>query len=134
MARGQSGSTRRPCRGSGGRPDSNPTRWIPGNCSPTTDPLFIDKVRDVVGLYLDPPDKAMVLAADEKFQMQVLDRISPDTANDARHTRTPYPRLRPARHGTTSLFAALGIAAGKVIGQHQRASGASVLSLRRMAK
>jgi hypothetical protein len=43
----------------------------------SADPLFIDKVRDVVGLYLDPPDKAMVLAADEKSQMQALDRTGP---------------------------------------------------------
>jgi transposase len=84
----------------------------------STDPQFIDKVRDVVGLYLDPPDKAMVLAVDEKSQMQALDRTAP---------MLPMMPGMPGRkthdyvrHGTTSLFAALDIATGKVIGQHQR--------------
>jgi transposase len=84
----------------------------------STDPLFIDKVRDVVGLYLDPPDKAMVLAVDEKSQMQALDRTAP---------MLPMMPGVPARkthdyvrHGTTSLFAALDMATGMVIGQHQR--------------
>jgi transposase len=84
----------------------------------STDPQFIDKVRDVVGLYMDPPDKAMVLAVDEKSQMQALDRTAP---------MLPMMPGAPGRkthdyvrHGTTSLFAALDIATGKVIGQHQR--------------
>lgn len=84
----------------------------------STDPLFIDKVRDVVGLYLDPPDKAMVLAVDEKSQMQALDRTAPmlPMMPGAPERRThDY-----VRHGTTSLFAALDIATGQVIGQHQR--------------
>jgi hypothetical protein len=75
-------------------------------------------VRDVVGLYLDPPDKAMVLAVDEKSQMQALDRTAPmlPMMPGAPERRThDY-----VRHGTTSLFAALDIATGKVIGQHQR--------------
>ena len=84
----------------------------------SADPLFIDKVRDVVGLYLDPPDKAMVLAVDEKSQMQALDRTAPmlPMMPGAPERRThDY-----VRHGTTSLFAALDIATGQVIGQHQR--------------
>jgi transposase len=84
----------------------------------STDPQFIDKVRDIVGLYLDPPDKAMVLAVDEKSQMQALDRTAP---------MLPMMPGAPGRkthdyvrHGTTSLFAALDVATGNVIGQHQR--------------
>jgi transposase len=81
----------------------------------STDPQFIDKVRDVVGLYLDPPDKAMVLAVDEKSQMQALDRTAPMMPGVPGRKTHDY-----VRHGTTSLFAALDIATGKVIGQHQR--------------
>jgi transposase len=84
----------------------------------STDPLFIDKVRDVVGLYLDPPDKAMVLAVDEKSQMQALDRTAPMLPM---MPGTPERRTHDyVRYGTTSLFAALDIATGQVIGQHQR--------------
>lgn len=84
----------------------------------STDPLFIEKVRDVVGLYLDPPAKALVLCVDEKSQMQALDRTAPMLPMmpgvPARRTHDYI------RYGTTSLFAALDIATGKVIGQHQR--------------
>jgi len=84
----------------------------------STDPQFIDKVRDIVGLYLDPPQGAMVLAVDEKSQMQALDRTAPVLpmmpAVPGRQTHDYI------RHGTTSLFAALDVATGKVIGQHQR--------------
>lgn len=85
----------------------------------STDPLFIDKVRDVVGLYMSPPDKAIVLCVDEKSQVQALDRSQPllplEPGYPERHTHD-Y-----ARHGTTSLFAALDVATGKIIGRcHQR--------------
>jgi transposase len=84
----------------------------------STDPQFIEKVRDVVGLYLAPPEKALVLCVDEKSQMQALDRTAPMLPMmpgvPGRQTHTYV------RHGTTSLFAALDIATGKVIGQHQR--------------
>jgi hypothetical protein len=84
----------------------------------STDPQFIDKVRDIVGLYLDPPQCAMVLAVDEKTQMQALDRPAPVLpmmpAVPGRTTRDYI------RHGTTSLVAALDVATGTVIGQHQR--------------
>src|SRR6266498_2841817 len=84
----------------------------------STDPLFIDKVRDVVGLYLDPPDKALVLCVDEKSQMQALDRTAPMLPM---MPGTPARKTHDyVRHGTTSLFAALDMATGKVIGQHQR--------------
>src|SRR5207248_4333946 len=87
----------------------------------STDPQFIEKVRDVVGLYLDPPVGAMVLAVDEKSQMQALDRTAPVLpmmpAAPGRQTHDYV------RHGTTSLFAALDVATGKVIGQTQRRHG-----------
>jgi transposase len=79
------------------------------------DPLFVEKVRDIVGLYLHPPDKALVLCVDEKTQIQALDRAQPILP-----MRPGQPERRThdyARHGTTSLFAALDIAAGKVIGE-----------------
>lgn len=82
------------------------------------DPYFVDKTRDIVGLYVDPPQHAMVLCVDEKSQVQALDRTQ------------PLLPLRPGqverrthdykRHGTTSLFAALDVATGKVIGQCYR--------------
>ena len=81
----------------------------------STDPLFIEKVRDVVGLYMAPPEGAIVLCVDEKSQIQALDRLQ------------SMLRLRPGtpgrqtrdyrRNGTTSLLAALDIATGEVIGR-----------------
>lgn len=82
------------------------------------DPLFVEKVRDIVGLYLDPPVKAMVLCVDEKSQIQALDRTQPilPLAPGLPERRThDY-----MRHGTTTLFAALDIATGAVIGQLHR--------------
>jgi transposase len=83
------------------------------------DPLFVAKVRDVVGLYLDPPERALVLCVDEKTQIQALNRTAP-----------VFPMLpgTPARathdyvrHGTSSLYAALDLTTGKVIGSlHSR--------------
>ncbi|MEJ7705015.1 MAG: IS630 family transposase [Geodermatophilaceae bacterium] len=79
----------------------------------STDPQFIDKVRDVVGLYLDPPERALVLSVDEKSQVQALDRTSPVLP------MTPgMPERRThdyVRNGVTSLFAALDVASGQVI-------------------
>ncbi|WP_438941388.1 IS630 family transposase [Micromonospora deserti] len=84
----------------------------------SNDPLFIDKVRDIVGLYLDPPEAAMVLAVDEKSQMQALDRTAPMLPMmPGAPGRVTHDYVR---HGTTSLFAALDVATGKVIGQTQR--------------
>jgi transposase len=81
----------------------------------STDPLFVEKVRDVVGLYLNPPDRALVLCVDEKSPVQALDRTQPllplGPGRAERHTHA-Y-----ARSGTTSLFAALNVATGEVIGQ-----------------
>lgn len=84
----------------------------------STDPLFVEKTRDIVGLYLDPPVKAMVLCVDEKSQIQALDRTQPvlPLAPGVPERRThDY-----MRHGTTSLFAALDVATGKVIGRLHR--------------
>jgi len=84
----------------------------------SADPLFIDKVRDIVGLYLDPPAKALVLCVDEKSQIQALDRTQPILP-----MMPGLPERRThdyMRHGTTTLFAALDIATGKVIGELHR--------------
>ena len=78
------------------------------------DPNFEDKVRDVVGLYLDPPDRALVLCVDEKSQIQALDRTAPLLP-----LRPGLPERQThdyKRHGTTPLFAAFNILNGKVIG------------------
>lgn len=82
------------------------------------DPLFVEKVRDIAGLYLNPPDRALVLCVDEKSQIQALDRTQ------------PILPLRPGqverrthdyeRHGTTTLFAALNVKTGEVIGECHR--------------
>ena len=82
------------------------------------DPLFIEKVRDIVGLYLNPPDRALVLCADEKSQVQALDRtqpLLPMRPGQAERRTHDY-----VRHGTTSLFAALDVKSGKIIGECHR--------------
>ena len=83
------------------------------------DPLFIEKVRDIVGLYLNPPDRALVLCVDEKTQIQALDRtqpvlpLRPGQAERRTHDYT--------RYGTTTLFAALEARSGRVLGEfHHR--------------
>lgn len=84
----------------------------------SSDPMFVEKVRDIVGLYLAPPLKAMVLCVDEKSQIQALDRTQPilPLAPGIPERRThDY-----MRHGTTTLFAALDIATGAVIGELHR--------------
>ena len=82
------------------------------------DPLFIEKVRDVVGLYMDPPDRALVLSVDEKSEIQALDRTAP--LLPMRPGQIERRTHDYVRHGTTSLFAALDTATGKVIGSVQR--------------
>jgi transposase len=79
------------------------------------DPLFIEKVRDVVGLYLNPPDKALVLCVDEKSQIQALDRTAPMLPMMPGQVETRTHDY--VRYGTTSLFAALDYATGKIIGE-----------------
>lgn len=83
----------------------------------STDPEFVGKVRDIVGLYMNPPDKALVLSVDEKSQIQALDRTQPILP-----LRPGIPERQThdyERHGTTTLFAALNVLDGTVIGQCQ---------------
>jgi transposase len=82
------------------------------------DPLFIDKVRDIVGLYLHPPDRALVLCVDEKSQIQALDRTAP--LLPMRPGQIERRTHDYKRHGTTSLFAAFDVASGHVLGQLHR--------------
>jgi hypothetical protein len=90
-----------------------PHRWETFKLS--CDPLFVDKVQDIVGLYMSPPNRAVVLCVDEKSQIQALDReqpvlpMTPGVAERRTHTYV--------RNGTTSLFAALDVATGAVISQ-----------------
>ncbi len=82
------------------------------------DPLLIDKVRDIVGLYINPPEHALVLCVDEKSQIQALDRtqpLLPMRPGQAERRTHDYKR-----HGTTSLFAALDVKTGKVLGETHR--------------
>jgi len=79
------------------------------------DPHFVDKLRDVVGLYLDPPDRALVLSVDEKSQIQALDRTQPGLPMKRGRCGTMTHDYK--RNGTTTLFAALSMLDGTVIGQ-----------------
>ena len=84
----------------------------------SSDPLFVEKVRDIVGLYRSPPDRALVLGVDEKSQIQALDRTQPVLP-----MLPGMPERRThdyQRHGTPSLFAALDVATGSVIGKCYR--------------
>jgi putative transposase len=81
----------------------------------STDPFFVEKVRDIVGLYLNPPDKAMVLCVDEKSQVQALDRTQPVLPMGLGYVEGVTHDY--VRHGTTTLFAALDIASGQVLTQ-----------------
>jgi len=81
------------------------------------DPLFIDKVRDIVGLYLAPPERALVLCVDEKSQIQALDRTAP--LLPMRPGQIERRTHDYARHGTTTLFAALDTKTGALIGRTQ---------------
>lgn len=84
----------------------------------SNDPLFVEKVRDIVGLYMNPPDHAVVLCVDEKAQIQALERTQPLLP-----MRPGQPERRThdyLRHGTTTLFAALDVATGEVVGECYR--------------
>jgi transposase len=84
-----------------------------GDFKLSPDPQFIDKVRDIVGLYLNPPDAAVVLCVDEKSQIQALDRTAPVLP-----LMPGVPERRThdyVRNGTTNLYAALNVASGQVI-------------------
>src|SRR5271165_7119585 len=81
----------------------------------SNDKQFVEKVKDVVGLYLDPPDRALVFSVDEKSQIQALDRTQPGLPMKKGRAGTMTHDYK--RHGTTTLFAALDVATGKVIGE-----------------
>ncbi|UVC12909.1 IS630 family transposase [Mesorhizobium onobrychidis] len=81
----------------------------------SNDKAFVEKVQDVVGLYLNPPDKALVLCVDEKSQIQALDRTQPGLPIKKGRAGTMTHDYK--RNGTTTLFAALDVATGKVIGE-----------------
>lgn len=81
----------------------------------STDPYFVEKVRDIVGLYLNPPDKAMVLCVDEKSQIQALDRRQPVLPMGLGYVEGVTHQYK--RHGTLTLFAALDLATGEVLTQ-----------------
>ena len=81
----------------------------------SNDNRFLEKVEDIVGLYLDPPDKALVFSVDEKSQIQALDRTQPGLPLKRGRAGTMTHDYK--RHGTTTLFAALDVATGEVIGQ-----------------
>ena len=81
----------------------------------SNDPRFAEKVEDVVGLYLDPPERALVLSVDEKSQIQALDRTQPGLPMKKGRAGTMTHDYK--RNGTTTLFAALDVATGEVIGE-----------------
>ena len=81
----------------------------------STDPFFVDKTRDIVGLYLDPPDHALVLCVDEKSQIQALERSQPLLPLGLGYLEGVTHDYK--RHGTTTLFAALNVATGQVLTQ-----------------
>jgi transposase len=119
-------STRRMARASGLSPSTVGRIWRAFGLKPhradtfklSADPFFVEKVRDVVGLYLSPPEKAIVLCVDEKPQVQALERTQP--VLPLAPARTERATHDYTRHGTTSLFAALDVATGSVIGKCHR--------------
>jgi len=84
----------------------------------SNDPRFVDKLRDVVGLYVDPPAHAIVLSVDEKSQIQALDRTQPGLPTKKGRLGTMTHDYKG--HGTTTLFAALNVLYGTVIGRNMQ--------------
>lgn len=89
--------------------------WLTDSFKLSTDPQFVDKVRDVVGLYMDPPDHAVVLCVDEKTSIQALDRTQPSLP--MRPGQVERRTHDYKRNGVTDLFAALNVATGQVVHQ-----------------
>ena len=87
----------------------------------SNDPFFIEKIRDVVGLYLNPPQNALVLCVDEKSQVQALERTQPVLPMGLGYVEGITHDY--IRHGTTTLFAALDVANGSVLTQCKRGIG-----------
>ena len=83
----------------------------------STDPQFLEKLQDVVGLYIAPPEKAVVFSVDEKSQIQALDRTQPGLPLKRGRATTMTHDYK--RHGTTTLFAALDVKSGLIIGECQ---------------
>ena len=116
-------SVRKMARAVGLSPSSVQRIWAAHELKPhlvktfklSNDKRFVEKVTDIVGLYLDPPDKALVFSVDEKSQIQALDRTQPGLPMKKGRAGTMTHDYK--RHGTTTLFAALNVATGKVIGQ-----------------
>jgi putative transposase len=84
----------------------------------STDPFFVEKMRDVVGLYLNPPDHALVLSVDEKSQIQALERTQPNLPMGLGYVEGVTHGY--TRHATTTLFAALDVQTGDVLAQCKR--------------
>lgn len=93
-----------------------PHRW--GQFKLSRDPQFVDKLRDIVGLYVDPPAHAIVLSVDDKSQIQALDRTQPGLPMKKGRLGTMTHDYK--RHGTTTLFAALNVLDGTVIGRNMQ--------------
>ena len=116
-------STRTMARAQGLSPASVQRIWEAHGLQPhrtktfklSTDPHFVEKLRDVVGLYLNPPEKALVLCVDEKSQIQALQRSQPGLPLKPGRCQTMTHDYK--RHGTTTLFAALDVLEGSVIGE-----------------
>ena len=89
--------------------------WLTDSFKLSADPQFVDKVRDVVGIYMNPPDHAVVLCVDEKTSIQALDRTQPSLP--MRPGQIERRTHDYKRHGVTDLFAALNVATGQVIHQ-----------------
>jgi putative transposase len=83
----------------------------------STDPFFIEEVRDIIGLYLNPPNQALVLCVDEKSQIQALERAQPMLPIGSGYVEGVTHNY--FRHGTSTLFATLDIATGKVLAQNK---------------
>jgi hypothetical protein len=86
----------------------------------SNDPMFEEKITEIVGLYLDPPERAVVLCVDEKSQIQALDRSHPGLPLKKGRAATMTHDYK--RHGTTTLFAALDVKSGLVIGEYLHAT------------
>ena len=106
----------RRCRRSGRRTAS--ARTAGGSFKLSNDPAFAEKLTDIVGLYVDPPAHAVVLSVDEKSQIQALDRTQPGLPMKKGRAGTMTHDYK--RHGTTTLFAALNVLDGTVIGQNMQ--------------
>ena len=107
--------------------DHNLKPWKVDDFKISTDPRFEDKLVDVVGLYLNPPERAVVFSFDEKTQCQALDRTQPSLPMKPGRAGTMTHDYK--RHGTVDLFAALNVATGEVLYRHRkRHTGADVLA------